>query len=224
MIKAFIFDVGGTLVKTDSAILEALHQALAGEGILFRNEKEVVNVFGQGQLKNVHTAVVGSYDGTNVDEKIKVCFTSFQRIFPSYVMDQFVIINHVREGLEQLQQRGMRLVVLTGFDTRETAFFLERMRLQQYFDIVLSAEDIVLHRPDPQGLVVALQRLGLMRDEVLYVGDAMVDIQFARNAGIKVVCVKTGAQDNALLEKEKPDYLVDNLKEMIALLLDREKI
>lgn len=215
MIKAVIFDVGGTLVKTDEAILEALRLALAENGVVFTNQREVVNVFGQGQMKNVRTAVLGSYIGEDVDTKVACCFTSFQRLFPSFVMEKFVVIEHVLFGLDELRRRGMKLAVLTGFDRVETAFFLERMGLQQYFDLVLSAEDIVKHRPDPQGLLIALDRLALSRDEVIYVGDAMVDIQFARNAGVGIICVKTGAQDNDLLLKEKPDYLVNDFREMV---------
>lgn len=214
MIKAFIFDVGGTLVKTDEALLEALRLALLENGVIFSNQREVVNVFGQGQMKNVRTAVEGSYTG-DVDTMTEKCFVSFQQLFPLLVMEKFIVIGHVIFGLNELRKRGMKLVVLTGFDRSETAFFLEKMGLQQYFDLVLSAEDIVVHRPDPRGLLLAIEQLGLEKEEVLYVGDAMVDIQFARNAGVKVVCVKTGAQDNSLLEQEKPDYLVEDLRELL---------
>ena len=220
MIKAFIFDVGGTLVKTDKAILEALRRALQGQDIIFQNEQDVINVFGQGQLKNVETAVKGSYADKDVDEKIKLCFKSFQTIFPSQVMHHFIVIDKVLSGLQQLHKSGMKLAVLTGFDRRETLFFLEKMGLQQYFDLVLSAEDILKHRPDPRGLVLVLEKLRMNPEEVIYVGDAVVDIQFARNAGVKVVCVKTGAQDNNLLEKEQPDYLANNFKEMVEQVMD----
>jgi len=81
MIHAFIFDIGGTLVKTDDAILEALTRALRENGIEFKNKEKVVNVFGQGQLKNVQTAVEASYSGPDREEKIKQCYASFRTIF-----------------------------------------------------------------------------------------------------------------------------------------------
>jgi phosphoglycolate phosphatase len=215
MIQAVIFDVGGTLVKTDSAILEALRLALLENGVVFTNQMDVVNVFGQGQMKNVRCAVEGSYQGVDINEKVEKCFALFQKLFPSYVMDRFEVIEHVFYGLDELKKKGMKLVVLTGFDRRETTFFLERMGLARYFDLVLCAEDIVMHRPNPRGLLLVVEQMAVKKEEVLYVGDAWVDIQFARNAGVKVACVKTGAQDNALLEQEKPDYLVENFKELV---------
>lgn len=222
MIKAFIFDVGGTLVKTDEAILEALTRALHENGIKFKNKGRVVHVFGQGQMKNVQTAVDVSYAGVDHEEKIQKCYTSFKKIFPLQVISYFEVIPHVLEGLESLRKKGIKLVVLTGFNANETKFFLDKMGLHGYFNLVLSAEDIVRHRPDPRGLLLAIEKLGLQKEECLYVGDAWVDIQFARNAGVKVACVKTGAQDNHLLEKEKPDYLVGDLKEMIQTLFSKK--
>ena len=221
MIKAFIFDVGGTLVKTDEAILNALTIALKENGISFqeKDKEKVIRVFGQGQLKNVQTAVEVSYRGPEKEKKIKDCFASFQNIFPRKVMDDFALLPFVAESLDTLKKKGKKLAVLTGFDKQETAFFLEHLQLKKHFDLILSAEDIGKHRPNPQGLLIALERLQLKKEEVLYVGDAWVDIQFARNAGVKVCCVKTGAQDNALLEKEKPEYLVDDFKEMISNIL-----
>ena len=218
MIKAFIFDVGGTLVKTDAAILEALTRALGEHGIEFKNKEKVINVFGQGQLKNVQTAVDVSYAEPDREEKIQKCYASFRRIFPLQVISYFEVILHVLEGLQYLQGRRMKLAVLTGFNREETKFFLHKMRLKEYFNLVLSAEDIVKHRPEPYGLLLAVEKLGLQKEECLYVGDAWVDILFARNAGVKVTCVKTGAQDNSLLEKEKPDYLVEDFREIITVL------
>ncbi len=215
MIKACIFDIGGTLVKTDRAILVALAQALQQEGIILRNEAAVINVFGQGQLKNVEVAIEQSYSGKDRAQKIKACHQHFQKLFPRSVISHFEILPGVREGLQFLRAKGIKTVVLTGFDRAETTFFLKEMGLRSYFDLVLSAEDMIEHRPNPKGLLVALEKLKLKKEEVLYVGDAWVDIRFARNAGVKVACLKTGAQEVQLLEQEKPDWLVDNFSELI---------
>lgn len=217
MINAVIFDVGGTLVKTDEAILEAVTRALQEQGIEFKDKEKVVNVFGQGQLKNVQTAVDVSYAGTDREEKIQECFASFKKIFPRQVLSYFKVIPQVLTGLDALRKKGMKLAVLTGFNRDETEFFLDKMKLRPYFDLVLSAEDIVKPRPDPRGLLLAMEQLGLPKEECLYVGDAWVDIQFARNAGVKVAGVKTGAQDNRLLEQEQPDYMVDDLRGVVSL-------
>lgn len=216
-VKAFIFDVGGTLVKTDEAILKALTYALWENGIHFINHEEVVNAFGQGNRKNVATAVERSYHGADLQEKINQCYTSYKRIFPTDVIDDFSVIHSVFDGLQYLKNKKMQLAVLTGFDQPETEFFLEKMQLNSYFDVVLSAEDIVEHRPHPRGLLLAVEKLGLRKEECLYIGDAMVDIDFGRNAGVKVACVKTGAQDDSLLEHKKPDYLWDTLADVKSL-------
>lgn len=222
MVKALIFDLGGTLVKTDEAILEAIRLALQENGIQFTNREAVINVFGHSLFKDLKTAVEISYSGKDaedVEQKIQSCYVSFQRFFPLQVLPCFKIIPQVLEGLEALRQQGKKLAVLTAFERKEADFFLEWMKLKPYFDVVISTEDTLQHRPNPQSLLAAVSHLGFSKEECLYVGDTMLDIQFARNAGIKIACVKTGAQDNTLLEKEGPDYLVDDLKELVFVIL-----
>jgi len=63
-------------------------------------------------------------------------------------------------------------------------------------------------------------RLGYTKEECIYVGDTVADIQMAKNANMKVVCVKTGIQNNDLLLKESPDYFVDNLHHVVKSLSD----
>ena len=106
MIKAFIFDVGGTLVKTDEAILNALTFALKENGISFqeKDKEKVIQVFGQGQLKNVQTAVEVSYLGSEKEKKIKDCFASFKNIFPRKVMHDFALLPFVAESLDALKK------------------------------------------------------------------------------------------------------------------------
>ncbi|MEK6951265.1 MAG: HAD family hydrolase [Nanoarchaeota archaeon] len=218
MIKAFIFDLGGTLVTTSEAILMAIEKALQENGLEFKDRESVINVFGHSLFKDVQTAVRVSYpeaDEEKIEEKIQQCYTSFQRLFPRAVISHFKVIPEVVEGLKILKQKGKKLAVLTAFERQEADFFLEQMGLREYFDVVLCTEGAIEPRPHPHGLFVVMSHLGLPPEECFYVGDTMLDVRFARNAGVKVICVKTGAQDNVLLEKEKPDYLMEDLKEMI---------
>lgn len=223
MIKAVILDVGGTLVKTDQAILKALERALRENGILFKDKEKVINVFGGGNFLNIKTAVECSYNGEMIEEKINLCYNSYKKIFPRKVMGSFAVIKLVPESLQHLQEKGMKLAALTGFDRAETDFFFQSLGLRKYFDLVLSAEDIQEHRPNPRGLLVAMEKLELEKEECLYVGDTMVDIEFARNAGVKVACVKTGAQKKELLQQRNPDFFLSSLAELKIILKNETK-
>jgi pyrophosphatase PpaX len=79
-------------------------------------------------------------------------------------------------------------------------------------------EDTVLHKPDPEPLLLAVNRLGATPDQAVYVGDAIVDVQAARNAGMAAVAVTWGAGVREALEAMAPDVVaetVDDLREAL---------
>jgi HAD superfamily hydrolase (TIGR01509 family) len=55
--------------------------------------------------------------------------------------------------------------------------------LSSHLDVLVTMEDTVVHKPDPEPLLLAVNRLGATPDQAVYVGDAIVDVQAARNAG-----------------------------------------
>ena len=215
MMRAVIFDIGGTLIKTDTAILDAVRKALKENDIILKEKEKVIQAFGKSTHVVIVAAVEQSYSGSDIDRKIDQCWESFNRIFPRKVKRDFTVFPHVEEVLGKLKRRGVKLAIYTGFDRNETQFLLSGLKLAGYFDFSITKDDVKKVRPDPEALVLAINKLGVEKDECIYVGDTVADIQMAKNAKMKMVCVKTGIQENDLLSKEKPDYFVEDTKEML---------
>jgi|SaaInlLV_10m_DNA_2_1039722.scaffolds.fasta_scaffold27237_2 HAD superfamily hydrolase (TIGR01549 family) len=221
MIKAFIFDIGGTLVKTDDSVLNAIELALKENGLELANKEKVISVLGTSMYMCVKTAVETSYSGQDIDKKIEHCYKSMKNIFPKKVISHFKIFQGVLKGLQQLKNSGIKLALFTGFDKDELNFFLHELKLSEFFDVAVTIDDVKKPRPCPEGLLLEIEELGVKKEECIYVGDTVADIQMAKNAKVNIVCVKTGAQNNELLEKEKPNYFVEDISEMIKLLSNK---
>ena len=91
------------------------------------------------------------------------------------------------EFLQVCKARGLRLGALSDYPAGAK---LEALGLRGVFDIVLSAQDpsIDVFKPNPRGLLVALERLGSAASETLYVGDRVdVDAVAAAAAGVRCV-------------------------------------
>lgn len=218
MIKAFIFDIGGTLVKTDKALLDAADRALKENDLVINDRSAVIHSFGRSTRYIVETAVKSSYIGNDLNSNVENCRKSFKRIFPTEVVTDFTLFPSVLGALQLLKNKRCKLVIFTGFSREETVFILERLKLKDYFDFSITRDDVKKVRPDPEALILSTKKLGYDINECIYVGDTIADIQMAKNAGMKVVCVKTGIQDNNMLEKEAPDFFVENLQEMVNVL------
>jgi phosphoglycolate phosphatase len=67
--------------------------------------------------------------------------------------------------------------------------------LASQFEVIIGGEDVSQHKPDPAGLLLALQRFNLPATDVLYVGDHPVDAEAASRAGVPFMAVLTGTSD-----------------------------
>jgi phosphoglycolate phosphatase-like HAD superfamily hydrolase len=90
------------------------------------------------------------------------------------------------------------------------------MDLSQYFEVVYGPEDVGKAKPDPAMLVEAIAKLGATRQNSLYVGDMVVDIETGKNAGVAVWVVPTGSNGEGTLLSAEPDALYPGMAELIA--------
>jgi len=99
----------------------------------------------------------------------------------------------VGEFLAAAERRGVRLAVLSDYPPRGK---LAAMGIDRYFDVAVCAQDadVRAFKPDPRGIEVALEKLGVGRARALYVGDRpAVDAAAAARAGVP--CVIIGRRD-----------------------------
>ena len=104
-----------------------------------------------------------------------------------------VMYDTVRPAVRLLRQHGKKLgIVSTKFRYRIEGI-LERDGLLDAFDVIVGGEDVARHKPDPEGLCQAVERLGNPPEQALYVGDSVVDAEAAERGGIAFAAVLTGA-------------------------------
>ena len=82
------------------------------------------------------------------------------------------------------------------------------------FDLITGAKEGVPHKPAPDSTLNTLKALGISGEEAIYIGDSNVDMQTARNAGIKSIGVTWGFRSKEELEKEEPFFIIDNPEEI----------
>jgi len=92
---------------------------------------------------------------------------------------------------------------------------LEDTRLLQYFSAVVGFDDTEAHKPDPEPVHEAMQRLMLTNPrEVIFVGDSPADVWAARNAGCAAIAATWGTLDAELLRDAGPDHVATHPAEV----------
>jgi 2-phosphoglycolate phosphatase len=93
--------------------------------------------------------------------------------------------------------------------------FLSSWGIREDFVSIVGREDVERHKPHPECLLLSAKNLQVAPERCTYVGDSIVDIRAARAANMRAIAVSTGTASASSLEKEKPDALLENIKELL---------
>lgn len=130
------------------------------------------------------------------------------------------------ELFAEFQQKGIRVGLNTGFTRRITDAILEKLGWDKNKDIdsVICSDEVPEGRPHPFMIRALMESTGITdASQVAKVGDTEVDILEGRNADCGlVVSVTTGAYTAEELKLYKPDFIIDSLQELPAIIDNRD--
>ncbi len=209
-----IFDLDGTLINTIADLGLACNHALACAGYPTHELAEYPHLVGNGVNKLIERALPASakQDKQQTEAEIQRLRKDFIPYYNTHNCDHTVPYDGMTEVLATLKQRGAKLAVASNKYQEATRKIIDHY-FPNTFDVVFGEREGVPRKPDPQ---VVHDILALLPDEkVVYVGDSLVDIATARNAGLPVIACSWGFVSREELEAAKPDYLIDTTKEIL---------
>ena len=117
--------------------------------------------------------------------------------------------------LSELRRRGYLISVVTS-KSRELALRgLRLFSLDALIDSAVFLEDTDFHKPRPEPILVALQKLSETAQAAAYVGDSCHDIVAARAAGVRSVAALWGPAPRTELERERPDFVAESITDLL---------
>ena len=122
--------------------------------------------------------------------------------------------------LRALADRELRLGVVTSADRLRLLEDLNRLALADRFEALVAFEDTRNKKPHPEGLLLALSRLGVEPRDALYVGDRPEDIAMGKRAGTLTAALVSNFSSDEMLRAAEPDLLLDALGDLPGALLE----
>jgi pyrophosphatase PpaX len=209
--RTALFDLDGTLIDSGAIILASMRHA--AETVLKREipDAELMSAVGGPGL----VAQMRALDPARVDELVQV-----YREHNEPLHSELQACDGILDVLPQLARRGSRLGIVTAKRTATVRLAFEVIpELERYFDVVVGADDTERHKPHPEPILVALERLGADPARAAYIGDSPFDVQAAKAAGVFSVAVTWGRiHDEARLAREEPDAIVHTAEELLGVL------
>ena len=190
---AVLFDFDLTLADSAAAAADCMNHALAAVGHR-RVEPEVVRRLSGLPRVQMFRSLIGAQS----DPDLEARFTKhFAERADAVMAEQTRIYDCVKPTLAALRSRGVRVGIVSMKYRYRIEDVLRRSELQGALDLVIGGEDVTNQKPDPEGLLLAIGRLGVSCSKALYVGDHPLDAEAARRAGMGFLGVRTGATDEA---------------------------
>ena len=123
----------------------------------------------------------------------------------------------MEESLTKLKENETQIGIVTSKTNEEMENEFEHFGLSKLFDISVTASDTTKHKPNPEPILYALNKLGSLPEESIYIGDSIYDMHSSQSAGAKFALAKWGAKENPLFSSadislETPLEILQHLK------------
>ena len=213
--KCVLYDFDGTIGDSVPCIIKS--QQMAYEKVLGKCDRSFENLLSYVGRPLIDT--FSMHDG----ETCKKLMDTYSEINLGFLKRGDVgFFPGVREELLKLKEMGVKQGIVSSKRRSSLMLTLDNLGFSDFFDILLTKEDTVLHKPDPAPLILACETLGVEISDMIYVGDARVDIECARNAGADQVFVEWSIMPREDILKLKPTYVISEMKELSCIISDGE--
>jgi pyrophosphatase PpaX len=205
-----LFDLDGTLLDSIELILSSARYAFAKRGREYPSDEVWATGIGIPLFTMFRRY---AHDDADCAEFISVYrehqFANHDRLVRSY--DQAV------ETVRELHERGHEMAIVTSKTEYLALRGLVHVGLARYFDTIVGTEASTRHKPDPEPVQIALQRLACPPERAIFIGDSIFDLQAGNAAGVASVAAVWGASNRSELETGKPTHWLERISDLLTL-------
>jgi pyrophosphatase PpaX len=178
-----LFDLDGTLIDSGEIILSSFRHAT--RTVLARDIPDEMLAAAVGG-SNIYEQM-RAFDEERADELVRV-----YREHNEPLHDDLVAFEGIEALLERLKSEGRLIGIVTAKRRRTVDLAFAMLPLENFFDVVVTSEQTERHKPHPEPVLAALDRLGSEPDEAAFVGDSPFDMGAGKAAGVFTVAVSWG--------------------------------
>lgn len=206
MFKAVVFDFDYTLGDSTNGIVLCVNYALKNLGYESQPLNEIKKTIGLS-LKETFFKLTLDDNKDNAERFAEL----FKEKADVVMVDHTELYDGVKDILQKLKGMGYKTAIVTTKFHYRIEQILNKFEAKALIDVVVGAEDVKIEKPNPEGLLWTIEHMGFSKEEVLYVGDSLVDAETAKNAGVVFAAVLTGTTTKSDFEKCSNVYIGHNI-------------
>ncbi|WP_349947905.1 HAD family hydrolase [Lacrimispora sp. BS-2] len=205
MYNYIIFDIDGTILDTEIAVLSSLQKLLLeelNEKFSFEDLRFALGIPGEAALRKLGI--------TNRLESME----KWDRYFKEY-FHYVKVFDDIKDTLVKLDEMGISLGIVTSKTKQEFVNDFVPFGLNDYFKFVVCADDTEKHKPDPEPILKFIELSGADQSKTIYIGDTKYDMDCAVGAGIDFALALWGAKSSTGINA---NYIFENPRQIFELI------
>jgi phosphoglycolate phosphatase len=211
--SALVFDLDGTLIDSRRDITTAVNRTRDGYGLPPLTLEQVVTMVGEGARVLVERAMGPDVPPERIDEALAIYLNHYREV----CLDETRPYPGIEEMLEALSA-VYPMALLSNKGEELSRIVLRGLGLDRWFREILGGDSLPTRKPDPSGLRLLAERLGVSPQSLLMVGDTRIDAETARNTGCPFVLVEWGFPRPPGIESLRADLRVERAEELVGAL------
>lgn len=206
-----IFDIDGTIVQSNELIFATFNHVTEKFLGKSTSPEEIIALFGPTEGVIIEQLFSDNFNEVMLD---------YYKFYKENHSKMAKVFDGITELITELKKRNILLSVYTGKGKGSTEITLDELGLINLFDMVVTGDDIIGHKPSPEGVDVFVNKYNLNRSRVLMVGDAPPDVKAAKATGIKIASVLWDSYAKEQVLQMGSDYYFETVEELSNFLID----
>lgn len=216
MVKAVIFDFDGVISDSEPCHFTAVNMVLEKFGVQLTSDEYYASFLGctdKALFESIGEKFNTDYENTPIEELVEQKAIFFEEIIRK--------ADHLIEGIPQfikmLKTGGIKIGIYSGATQDDIELMLEKSGFAEYFDVIVSADDVENGKPDPEGYLKALEQINkvsnakILPQQCVVIEDSHWGIAAAKKAGMRIIAVTNSYPANEL---EDADLIIDSVNDL----------
>ncbi|MDO5293559.1 MAG: HAD-IIIA family hydrolase [bacterium] len=208
--RAVLFDFDYTLGDSTNGIVACMDFAFEKMGCKKKSEDAIKKTIGH-RLQDAYVQL----EQDENKEKQELFKKYYLEKADQVMTDSAILYEGVIDMLKELKTKGMKLGVITTKQRYRVLDILKKFNIKQYFDVTIGGDSVHKEKPDPEGIRLAMSMLKMEKEDILYVGDSLVDASTAKRAGVDFIAVLTGTTTKDEFIKYPYKQIIKDVSRMV---------
>ncbi|MGG0643373.1 pyrophosphatase PpaX [Sporosarcina gallistercoris] len=204
-ITTILFDLDGTLLDTNELIMQSFEKLLETHYPGKYTRTEILPFLGP-TLAETFNKMDPAKTEAMIQEYREWNMANHDRLVAEF--------DGVTDVLTTLANHGVRMAIVSTKRNDMVLKGLDLIGITQLFEVIIGLDDVQRPKPDPEPLLLAMERLNASKEEVLMVGDNFHDIEGGKNAGVRTAAVAWSAKGPEFLSTFNPDYMLTHISDL----------